>query len=199
MRILIGDDHAVIRDCLRQVCQQFEADVGVLEAASYREVLDHLAAGPDVDLVILDLCMPGMGALDGLDAVRRAYGGRIAVISAIEDRGTVKAVLARGVAGYIPKRLGLEAIGSALRLTLAGETFVPSLMLADPEIGASRHVSSSLTGREREVLALLRNGLSNKGIARQLNLSEVTVKTHLSNAFRKLGVHNRVQAARVEQ
>ncbi len=199
MRILIGDDHAVIRDCLRQVCQLFDAEVDVAEAASYREVLDRLAAGPDVALVILDLCMPGMGALDGLDAVRRAYGGRLAVLSAIEDRATVKAVLAKGVAGYIPKRLGLDAIGSALRLILAGETFVPALMLADPELGAGRHDSSTLTGREREVLALLRDGLSNKGIARQLNLSEVTVKTHLSNAFRKLGVHNRVQAARVEQ
>ncbi len=192
MRIVIGDDHGFIRDCLGQICRQCDPDVEILEAASYDEVV-AIATTAAVDLVTLDLCMPALPPLEGLDLVRSRCSSRVAVISGIEDRSTIRAVLSRGVAGYIPKRLGLSAIASALRLILAGETFVPSLLLEDD--GPIPRVASNLTGREREVLALLRDGLSNKGFARRLNLSEVTIKTHLSSAFRKLGVTNRVQAA----
>ncbi len=193
MRIVIGDDHGFIRDCLAQICRQFDGAVDILEAANYAEVVAIAATSAAVDLVTLDLCMPSLPPLEGLDLVRSRCSSRVVVISGIEDHGTIRAALSRGIAGYIPKRLGMGAIASALRLVMAGETFIPSLLFDQAE--AVPRVVSNLTGREREVLALLRDGLSNKGIARRLNLSEVTIKTHLSSAFRKLGVSNRVQAA----
>ncbi len=176
--------------------QECSQNITVTEASSYSEAFDMFSRNGPFDLVLLEPGMPGMGPLDGLDAVRRCTQARIVVLSGIEDRTTIRAVLGRGVAGYIPKRLGLAAIGSALQLVLAGETFVPSLLFDAPDV-APRGLVALLTNREREVLALLRDGLSNKGIARHLNLSEVTIKTHLSSTFRKLGVQNRVQAARM--
>lgn len=195
MRIMIADGHGLTRDCLRLVCQRLDPAVEVLDAPGFSEMMDVLKAAPDLSLLVVDLDMAAPGPLEGVDAIRRVWPGRLAVLSAFDDHTTIGTLLAKGVAGFIPKRLGLEAVSSALRLMLAGETFVPAVMLSvrKPTDRAS------LTDRERQVLDLLRDGLSNKGIARQLNLSEVTVKTHLSNAFRKLGVHNRVQAARLER
>jgi DNA-binding NarL/FixJ family response regulator len=196
MRVVICDHHAVIRDGLRQMLRHCVPEADVVEAANYSDAFGILAEGGDVHLVVIEPGMPGMEPLDGLDAIRRQTSGLIAVLSGIEDRATIRAVLGRGIAGYISKRLGMAAITSALRLVLAGETFVPSLLLDEPET-TPRGAVSVLTPRERTVLSLLRDGHSNKGIARHLNLSEVTIKTHLSNTFRKLGVRNRVQAAQL--
>ncbi len=196
MHMAFCDHHAMIRDGLRQVLRGCSSDITVIEASSSAESFDVLSGDISFDMVLLEPGMPGMGPLDGLDAVRRRTGAQVVVLSGIEDRATIRAILGRGVAGYIPKRLGLEAIGSALRLVMAGETFIPSLLFDAPE-AAPHGPAALLTIREREVLALLRDGYSNKSIALHLNLSEVTIKTHLSSTFRKLGVQNRVQAARM--
>jgi DNA-binding NarL/FixJ family response regulator len=198
MRIAIGDDHAIIRDALKVFVRELGDDVEVMEAESYAAVLDLVRRCPDLALLVLDLCMPDMEPMAGLAAVRASYPGRIAVFSAMSEPKTISAALTAGADGYIPKRLGHEAMVSALRLILAGETFVPSLAWPrdDPWPFRSAAVRSGLTRREGEVLDLVREGLSNKAIARRLNLSEVTVKSHIGSIFRKLGVHNRVQAAR---
>ncbi len=195
MRVAICDQHGVIRGGLREVLRQCAPEADVIEASSYDGALDILAKDGPFHLVVVEPAMPGMQPLDGLDAIRRLTSGLVVVLSGIEDCAIIRAVLARGLAGYIPKRLGMAAITSALRLVLAGETFVPSVVFHEPEQTLSG-IGAALTPRERTVLSLLRDGHSNKGIARQLNLSEVTIKSHLSNTFRKLGVHNRVQAAR---
>lgn len=200
MRIVLADDHALVRDGLKPFLIQLADNVDLLEAETFGGVVDRVEkADGAVDLCILDLRMPDMDPMTGLGAVTTKFPWlKVAVLSSITDPRTVKEALSKGARGFIPKKLGAESIVSALRLVLAGETFVPSLMLSsgDPR-GSDR--GDELTTRERHVMALLREGMSNKGIARQLNISEVTVKTHLTNAFRKLDVQNRVQAARVWQ
>ncbi|MGE5548744.1 MAG: LuxR C-terminal-related transcriptional regulator [Solirubrobacterales bacterium] len=201
MRVALADDHAVVRDGLRPFLNQLAAEVEVIEAETFGGLIDKTErAGGDVDLCILDLRMPDMDPMTGLGSVTTALPGvKVAVLSSITDPRTIREALGKGAKGFIPKKLGAEAIVSALRLVLAGETFVPSIMLGGRETQHSDAKTDDLTIRERNVMALLREGMSNKGIARRLNISEVTVKTHLTNAFRKLDVHNRVQAARVWQ
>lgn len=198
MRIAFADDHTMVRDGLRPFFAQLASDVEILEAETFGGVIERMeSAAGRIDLCLVDLRMPDMDPMAGIDAVRSAFPDvKLAAMSSITDPRTVKEVLGKGVRGFIPKRLSAEAIVSALRLILAGETFVPSLMLGGQQPTAQ---ADDLTGRERHVMCLLREGLSNKGIARRLNISEVTVKTHLTSAFRKLDVHNRVQAARVWQ
>lgn len=200
MRIAFADDHAIIRDGLRPFLQRLSEDVDLIEAETFGGIIEKLErADGAVDLCILDLRMPDMDPMSGLEAVAAAFPGmKVAVLSSITDQRTIKEALNRGARGYIPKKLNAESIISALRLVLAGETFVPSLLFGSRD-ARSEHHTDDLTNRERHVMALLREGMSNKGIARRLNISEVTVKTHLTNAFRKLDVQNRVQAARVWQ
>lgn len=198
MQIAFADDHALIRDGLRPFLRKLSDEVSLIEAETFGGVIERMEKSAiPTDLCILDLRMPDMDPMSGLDAVTRAFPNtRVAVLTSITDPRTVKEALSKGVCGYIPKRLSADAIMSALRLVMAGETFVPSLML-NGSSGAHRSGADDLTSRERQVMALLRDGMSNKGIARRLNISEVTVKTHLTSAFRKLDVQNRVQAARI--
>ncbi len=193
LRIVIGDDHALVRDSLRPCLRQIAPDCAVLDAASYAEVLDFLGLG-DIALVVLDPGMGDMAPVAGVEAVRRSFAGPLALLSSVTDPGLMAALLAAGGNGFIPKRFGLASVVSALRLVLAGETFLPPSMAQAAAVSDRRPLG--LTVREHEVLALLRQGLSNKGIARQLAVAEVTVKSHLASVFRKLRVQNRVQAAR---
>ncbi|MBI5165462.1 MAG: response regulator transcription factor [Magnetospirillum sp.] len=202
MKIAIVDDHAIVRDGLKSFIDQLGSVAEVHEGASFADAVSVAGRLPELDLLVLDLHMPDMEALAGLKAVRAVYAGPIAVLSMSEDIKTITSVMAEGVSGYLPKRLGIPAIVSALKLVLAGEVFVPSSAFSFPGAPAAAKreetpgADGGLTQREREVLALLAEGLSNKGIARRLALSEVTIKTHLGNVFRKLGVENRVQAVR---
>lgn len=207
MRIALCDDHALVRDGLKPFLLQLAPNVEIIEAASFGQLIDAVRAADDVSLCILDLRMPDLDPIGGLTAVRKAFPDlRIAVLSSICDPRMIGEILEKGAQGFIPKRMHVDAILSALKLVIGGETFVPSLMFglgSQPpaatknEPAGSTDSGAELTIRERQVLALVREGLSNKGIARQFGVSEVTVKTHLSNVFKKLGVQNRLQAARV--
>lgn len=202
MRIIIADDHVMVREGLRPFLERLEPNVSVDEAGSLPEVFELLKAGDPVDLLVLDLRMPGMDGLEGLRRVRSEYPQvRTVILSSMVDRDQMLETISLGAAGYIPKHLSGAAMISALRLVLSGERFLPSMLLA-PDSNAEQPAAASgsgptkLTPREREVLTLLREGLPNKVIANRLSLSEVTVKSHLFSIFRKLGVQNRVQAAR---
>lgn len=205
MRVILADDHVMIRDGLRPFVEKLDQNVTVLDAGSFAEVLAHLERGEPVELVILDLKMPGMNGFQGLTAVKQGYPqSKCVILSAVADRDHVLESIRLGADGFIPKSLSGAAMVSALQLILSGERFIPA-MLVDY---TSRHTNSAmeklpeeliarLTPRERDILRLLREGLPNKVIASRLDVSEVTVKSHLGNVFRKLQVQNRLQAMRM--
>ena len=204
MRIILADDHVMIRDGLRPFIEKLDDGVEVLDAGSLADVQKHLAAGP-VDLVILDLKMPGMNGFQGLSSIKESYPSvRCVILSAVADRDHVLEAIRIGADGFIPKSLSGAAMVSALQLIMSGERFIPA-MLVDYNSRRSNSVVdrlpeemiSKLTPRERDILRLLREGLPNKMIATRLEVSEVTVKSHLGNVFRKLQVQNRLQAMRM--
>jgi DNA-binding NarL/FixJ family response regulator len=204
MRVILADDHVMIREGLRPFVERLAPDIQVFEAGNMAEVVQHLRAAP-ADLAILDLRMPGMNGFQGLQVVKQMQPDmRCVILSALADREHVLEAIRLGADGFIPKHLSGAAMVSALQLVLSGERFVPST-LVDPS--GERHsvvsqdggneVIGRLTPRERDILRLLREGLPNKVIATRLDVSEVTVKSHLGNVFRKLGVQNRLQAMRM--
>lgn len=203
MRIILADDHVMIREGLRPFVERIAANASVLEAGSFPEVIALLKDQP-ADLVILDLKMPGMNGFQGLVTLREQYPKtRCVMLSAMADRDHVLESIRLGADGFIPKHLSGAAMVSALQLVLSGERFIPSMLVDggnDPSSGGERGGSeliNRLTPRERDILRLLREGLPNKVIANRLDVSEVTVKSHLGNVFRKLGVQNRLQAMRL--
>lgn len=199
MKILLADDHRLIRENLGEFLVQLEPDVEVLEAGDFQEAYDLAAADPGIDLAILDLVMPGMNGLEGLAKLRKILPEvPIVIMSGVASRVQAVRVLDQGAAGFIPKTIGGQAMLSALRLVLAGEKYLPEMVLGVSqeeayESGAGQ-AGANLTRREREVLAHLVEGVSNKSIARQLKIREVTVKVHLQSVYKKLGVANRTQA-----
>ncbi|NFV80222.1 response regulator [Magnetospirillum aberrantis] len=203
MRIILADDHVMIREGLRPFVEKVSPGTEVLEAGSFPEIVELLKT-QSVDLIILDLKMPGMNGFQGLVNLRRDYPAiRCVMLSAMADREHVLEAIRLGAHGFIPKHLSGAAMVSALQLVLSGERFIPA-MLVD-SAGASGNAKDQnsgaligrLTPRERDILRLLREGHPNKVIANRLDVSEVTVKSHLGNVFRKLGVQNRLQAMKL--
>jgi DNA-binding NarL/FixJ family response regulator len=194
MRILIVDDHALLRDGLAALLRQLEADV--LPAADGPAALAIIDRESNLDAVILDLAMPGM---DGA-ALLQSIGARrpdlpVIVYSASEKSADVRRAMALGALGYVPKSANPQTLLSALKLVLAGELYIPPLLLDDPPAGAP--ASAKLTPRQIDVLACMCRGLSNKSTARQLNMSEKTVKAHVTAILRALQASNRVQAVAI--
>lgn len=198
MKILLADDHQIVREGLKVALAKLAGCVEIFEAACIEEVLSQISAIDDLDLIILDLRMPGMHGLAGLEQVR---GTRpevpVAILSASVDRRDIEEALALGASGYIPKSLTLQQTVAALEHILAGGSYSPAPPAADQELGESLTQFANLSPRERHVLALLAEGCSNKEIARRLALQEVTVKAHLRQVFRKLSVSNRTQAVKL--
>ncbi len=207
MRIVLADDHVMLRDGLKPYLVELDPGAEVLEAGSYPELFTVIETCGPVDMALVDLRMPGMDYMRGIQTLRQRWPDvRVAVLSSMTDRKVILDALAAGAVAFIPKRLSAGAMLSALRLVMAGERFIPSMLLnaegSDIRVvtvaaDEDREPVGILTQREKEILRLLRDGLPNKSIARQLNVSEVTVKSHLCHVFRKLGVQNRVQAARL--
>lgn len=188
----------MVREGLKPFLERIGSDVEVIEAGTLADVLRLLDGGRRFDLVVLDLKMPGMDGFQGLRRVREDHPDLpVVILSSVADREQVLEIMSIGAAGFIPKSLSGVAMTSALRLVMSGERFIPAMLLNHTEEAPHTEPGlNRLTPREREVLELLREGLPNKIIARRLNLSEVTVKSHLFSVFRKLGVSNRVQAVR---
>ncbi len=200
--LLIADDHPLFRAALRGAAAEAVAQLTVLEAASLDEVLAALDAHPDVDLVLLDLHMPGNHGLAGLAAVRAQYPAvAVVVVSANDDPHVVRRALDHGAAGYLPKSSGLDELREAIRSVLACEQWLPATLRAsvaraqssrqDTELAARL---ASLSPQQFRVLGLVAQGLLNKQIADRLDVQERTIKAHLSAIFDRLGVRNRTQA-----
>ncbi|MBI1206161.1 MAG: response regulator [Azospirillum sp.] len=201
MRIILADDHVMVREGLKPFLRKLDAEVEVYEAGSVEELIALAGRHSDLRLVLLDLKMPGMSGLDGLQQVIAHFPGvPVVVLSGLESIDVVETALELGATGYIPKSLSATAMVSALQLVLSGERYIPAFAFRSQSVNRQRRPGNGgepkdqLTVREREILGMVRKGLSNKAIANSLGLKEVTVKSHLYAIFRKLGVENRVQA-----
>jgi len=194
-KILLADDHALFREGVKQLLARLHPHVLVIEAANGAEVLHAARAQQDFDLVLLDLAMPGVDGFTGLAAFRtHAPSTPVVVLSASEDAADVRAALDGGASGFISKSSSSEVILGALRLVLAGGVYVPPTLLGGHNAVAAKADIDALTPRQRDVLALLAQGLSNKKIGDTLGLSEATVKQHVSAVLKTLNVANRMQA-----
>ena len=194
-KILLADDHALFREGVKQLLARLHPHVLVIEAANGAEVLHAARAQQDFDLVLLDLAMLGVDGFTGLAAFRtHAPSTPVVVLSASEDAADVRAALDGGASGFISKSSSSEVILGALRLVLAGGVYVPPTLLGGHNAVAAKADIDALTPRQRDVLALLAQGLSNKTIGGTLGLSEATVKQHVSAILKTLNVANRMQA-----
>ena len=198
LQILIVDDHTLVTDMLELFLGQLPQPVRVFKATSMLQALAMVRATDRLDLALLDLRMPDMDGLAGLRHLHAEYPDLpIAIMSGDASAETVRDALANGANGFIPKTMGGPAILEALRLILAGERYIPTELPATlrPD-DASLKPDHRLSRREREVLAHLVDGRSNKEIARELGIEVVTVTLHLSHIYRKLKVNGRTQAVR---
>ncbi len=196
MRILIADDHELLRDVLRSYLES-EGGFVVETVADLPQALERIAAaGVPFDLVVLDYGMPGMDGYHGLDQAIAASDGRpVALMSGLAPPGVAERVLSAGAAGYMPKTLPARSLVNAIRFMAAGEVYMPLDLHR-----ASRPAEpapSGLSPRELEVLAGLCAGHANKEIARELNLREPTIKLHVKTICRKLDAKNRTHAAMI--
>jgi DNA-binding NarL/FixJ family response regulator len=198
-RLVIADDHPLFRDALRLAVSQTVADGEITEAESFDDLLVRLRAAPDVDLVLLDLNMPGMNGFSGLLYLRAEFAAvPVVIVSANEKLRVVRRALDLGAVGYIPKSSAASEIRAALRALLAGETWLPASLgqrdAGGEDDAALAALLNRLTPQQSRVLMLLSEGLLNKQIAHAMRVSEATVKAHVSAILQKLGVDNRTQA-----
>jgi DNA-binding NarL/FixJ family response regulator len=196
VRILIVDDHALFREGLRRMLRDLDQQLEIREAGNCVDALSM--AGEPFDLVLLDMHMPGTSGLEALETLRGAFeSSRIVVLSGEEDPRVVRRVIDAQAAGYIPKSSTPQVMFGALRLVLADGIYLPAIALRhtaeEPPAGA-RGAAAALSGRQIDVLRKAVEGKANKVIARELGISEGTVKAHLAAAFRALGVKNRTEA-----
>jgi DNA-binding NarL/FixJ family response regulator len=202
-RLIIADDHPLFRDALRLTVLQALPHAEIAEASSFPALREALLMGGETDLVLLDLGMPGMQGLSGLLLVRAEFAAvPVAIISANEEPATVRRALALGAAGYIPKSAAPAEIRRGIAALLAGEAWLPPALSARIAAEGSDELAgrlSSLTPQQIRVLMMLSEGLLNKQIAFALEVSEATVKAHVSGILQKLGVDNRTQAVILAQ
>lgn len=195
MKILLADDHKLVRAGLVLVLKQMESGVELFEAGSGREAVDMATANPDLDLVLMDLDLPDGTGLEALTAINAHNGSMpVVILSAMEDQAMVSRAMELGARGFIPKSASGEVMVNSLRLVLSGGICLP------PGHGEGAHGEESaempnLTHRQLEVLRLMAKGNSNKEIARDLGISENTVRVHISAIINALDATNRTEAA----
>ena len=203
MKILLVDDHALIRDALRGVLKELAADAAILEASDSRQAMRLIEQHPDLHLILLDLNLPDRDGFAVLSDLRKRYATiSIVVLSAFNDRENVLRALDLGALGFIPKSSSREVMANALRLIFSGGVYIPpeALGRAETTVAAAatgRRVSPTdlgLTERQMEVLALMMQGKSNKAISRFLDTAEPTVKHHVTAILKALKVANRTEA-----
>jgi DNA-binding NarL/FixJ family response regulator len=198
-RIIIADDHPLVRGALRQAVEGAAPKADIVECGDLGELSRELDANSDVDLVMLDLSMPGVRGFSGLMYLRAQHPGvPVVVVSANEDRGVMRRCVDFGASGFIPKTTAIDVMRSAIRAILDGGMWTPpDLVLGGPVDKDTADIVrrlSSLTPQQVRVLMMLSEGLLNKQIAYELTVSEATVKAHVSAILQKLGVESRTQA-----
>jgi DNA-binding NarL/FixJ family response regulator len=201
MKILLVDDHTLIRDALRGVLADLVEDACILEASECRQALRIVEEHADLELILLDLNLPDRNGFEVLADLRRCYPTiSVVVLSAFHDRENVLRALNLGALGFIPKSAPRAIMANALRLVLSGGVYVPPEALAPAEARATKPVrpcspaDAGLTARQIEVLSLMMRGKSNKAISRRLDMAEPTVKHHVTAILRALKAANRTEA-----
>ena len=197
--LVIADDHPLFRDALRQAVASVVASAKIDEAGSFEELTALLDLDSDVDLVLLDLTMPGISGFSGLIYLRAQFPAiPVVIVSASDDGGTIRQSLDFGASGFIPKRFGVDTLRDAITKVLGGDVWVPAdtdlSSATDPELMRLRDRLVTLTPQQVRVLMMLSEGLLNKQIAYELGVSEATIKAHVSAILQKLGVESRTQA-----
>lgn len=199
-KIIIADDHPLFRAALRQAVAQAIDGVEIVEADTLEAVQEAVAEHSDADLVLLDLHMPGTNGFTGLVFLRGQNPGMpVVVVSGSEEVNVMKRSMDYGASGFIPKSAPLETISEAIVSVLEGEEWLPQEIVDGNEDVSDEErkfaeALSSLTPQQFRVLTMLTEGLLNKQIAYELNVSEATIKAHVTAILRKLGVHSRTQA-----
>src|SRR5262245_24178034 len=209
MKVLVVDDHVLIREALRGVLKELQADAAIVEASDGREAIDVIRDQPDFNLILLDLNLPDRNGLTLLKELRERFPAiSTVVLSASNDRESVAKALDLGATGFIPKSASRGVMLGALRLVFSGGIYIPPEILprreTSPEQPKSSQLAASgrpmtprdmgLTERQVDVLALMMQGKSNKAICRILDLAEPTVKNHVTAILKSLKVTNRTEA-----
>jgi DNA-binding NarL/FixJ family response regulator len=203
MKILLADDHELVRSGLRLLLNRLLSDVRIVEAGDYEEALRLCAEEDAYSLILVDRMMPGLANGDGLQALcQLAKGTPVVVLSASEDPTHIRAAMACGARGYLPKTMKEQVMFSALQLVLSGGTYLPVALLerfgdAGTEAPARAPAGTTLTPRQLDILDRIAVGRVNKEIAREFDISPATVQSHLNAIFRALSVTNRTEAVHV--
>ncbi len=198
MKILIVDDHSLFREGLCHVLNALDENVSILQASDYDSAFHQASVNFNLDLVLLDLNMPGKDGFATLSTFVEKYPALpVVILSGSTQRKDIQMALDKGAVGYIPKDTTSVVMLNALRLILSGGTYVPQIMAQqnDTNANATDNSSLDLTPRQLEVLSLLIKGLSNKEIALKMDLADGTIKMHVTSIMKCLGVSNRTQAA----
>jgi DNA-binding NarL/FixJ family response regulator len=198
-RLVIADDHPLFRGALREAVTGLFERVDIAEAGTFNEVTQLLERGTDIDLVLLDLTMPGVRGFSGLMYLRAQYPSvPVIVVSANDDPAAIRRCMEFGASGFIPKTLGIDEMRAAIQRILSGGVWTPPdvdlTSGSDAETAELMARMATLTPQQVRVLMMLSEGLLNKQIAYQLGVSEATVKAHVSAILQKLGVESRTQA-----
>lgn len=208
VRILIADDHPLVRRALATSLSSLADSVTIDEAGSLEQALERVGSGDGLDLVIFDLRMPGSSGLAGLTQVRAAAPGvPIVILTSDENPRLALKALEQGASGFIPKTAAEPVLLAAIRLVLQGGVYIPAMIAehaaqaagggrSDDATGGGRTPRATLTGRQRDVLALVLEGMSNREIATRFSLSEATVKAHVTAILRAYGVASRAKLIR---
>ncbi|WP_395678557.1 response regulator [Inquilinus sp.] len=201
--VLVADDHPMFREALAGTLKSLDDQVDVLESGTFGEAVEQIGSVMDIDLILLDLRMPGMNGVKGVRSLRtRRPDVPVAVISALSDSFVMRECFDAGAVGYIPKSLSRDAIVSAISTILDGGSFTPGLDAIGPsELEEDEPLDEAvrcrfelLTNQQRKVLELMAEGLLNKQIAYAIDVQITTVKAHVSSLLQKLGVSSRTQA-----
>ncbi len=200
MKILLADDHPMVRDGMKSVLRKLDDHVAILDAQDYPGAFELASQHPDLDLVLLDLYMPGMPGVDGVRQFRQRFPAMaLVVMSAADEPEDIQRIMAYGALGYITKSSTSQLILSALRLVIAGGVYTPTPNLTERKGAGKERLDpnqklAALTERQVSVLRELLSGKSNRQIAEKLHVTEGTVKIHLTSIYRILKVTNRTEA-----
>jgi len=209
MKILLIDDHALFRDGILLILEGLQIPIETFEASSYESAKIILDENSDIDLVLLDLDLPGVSFFDALQALRQQLPETpVVILSGTMDHQTVEQALQLGARGYIPKSAPAKTMLNALQLVISGDTYVPAEILQNKNINTDNAAASrkkktgntpaehNLTPRQHDVLIQLAEGKSNKEIGKTLYLTESTIRAHVAAILRSFDVSNRTQAVR---